>query len=264
MKGDAMKSPLFWLLLVCVASAPSWAIECGDVLGPGGTFTLEADLRCEEDVRGGLTLIDGATLDLQGYLIEAGAVAVQLLGTGTTLRNGRLGASDQALQVLGEGWHRVEDLTITVFGMEAIRVTSPRNVLQRFVVQSSVVVGIVVHGHGNVLRQFTARSGDVAVEILGSHNVLWGGRVSAGDLGSGFWIKGDDNLVGHCSVDNMAEFGFQVYGQGNWLVHNRSHIANVDGFDLHGDCTHNHWIGNDFTTAEPPCILEGPRTVSER
>jgi hypothetical protein len=55
------------------------------------------------------------------------------------------------------------------------------------------------------------------------------------------------------------EVGVRVEGQGNWLVRNQARQEGViNGVDAHGDCLHNRWIGNDFLTADPPCILELP------
>ena len=34
-------------ILLCLFASPGLALECGDVLGPGGTFEMDADLQCD-------------------------------------------------------------------------------------------------------------------------------------------------------------------------------------------------------------------------
>jgi hypothetical protein len=49
-------------LMLAVSGAAAQTISCGDILGPGKSYTLTADLVCDTGL--GLTVRDGAKLDL--------------------------------------------------------------------------------------------------------------------------------------------------------------------------------------------------------
>ena len=58
---------------------PTYAVRCGDVLGPGGQFQLQQDLDCSTLL--GITVKDGAILDLNGYIVTCPqSTCVQLTG----------------------------------------------------------------------------------------------------------------------------------------------------------------------------------------
>ena len=68
-------------------------------------------------------------------------------------------------------------------------------------------------------------------------------------------------------LHNQVFGGLVVSGEENRLIRNIVVDSELTGrgilIDTHGDCTHNRWIANTAAQADPPCILEGPLTVSE-
>ena len=67
-------------------------IECGAILGPGGTHVMTKDLVCPapsgKAALGALHVKGGATLDLNGYTVTCSNRGLGIRVTGATLANG--------------------------------------------------------------------------------------------------------------------------------------------------------------------------------
>jgi hypothetical protein len=198
-----------------------WAISCGDTLGPGGTFTLEADLVCPEPTEAlALTLIDGATLDLHGFSLRL-YNAVALLGSGTTIRNGTIancnGATITACGVGagGSGGHLMERLSITS-GNQAIGLGSDGNVVQDC--RLAADQGVIIAGNHNLIQRVEARGAFPAFLVSGDHNVLTRNVSSGGQ--HGYSVAGNSNaLLGNtANGDGLA--GISVDGDNNLILEN--------------------------------------------
>jgi len=86
------------------------AINCGDILGPGGNFQLQQDLDCPGPA---LTVRDGAILDLNGHIVTCGGIGacIALSGADAQLFDGAvLGNLHFALFTTGNG-HTVKNVT---------------------------------------------------------------------------------------------------------------------------------------------------------
>ena len=59
-----------FVMLGSVTPAHADVVQCGDVLGPGGRFTLEQDIVCQGGAGVGVTVQDGAVLDLNGHTVN--------------------------------------------------------------------------------------------------------------------------------------------------------------------------------------------------
>jgi hypothetical protein len=82
----------FALSLAAVSgSAAPPPIQCGSTLGPGGEYKLTSDLTCVTD---GVTLVDGAVLNLADHTITGGIFAIKMTGHGTVVRNGTVIGSE--------------------------------------------------------------------------------------------------------------------------------------------------------------------------
>lgn len=79
---------VFMMVLWTTVEAAEPSITCGATLGPGGVYTLTADLTCPEGVPG-LTLLNHVTLDLGGYTLSV-AGGVLLYVDEITVRNGTI------------------------------------------------------------------------------------------------------------------------------------------------------------------------------
>ena len=241
--------------VLLLSSTLAWAgpIQCGDTLGPGGTFTLQADLLCQDDLPVAVTLTDGATLDLNGLTVSGGVVTVSLEGFGTTLRHGTLFSSDTIpLSVAGLGGHLVEDLHL-IGHVFTSQVLSDGNVVRRVTIPFARNAGMDVEGDGNWLHALTIRGTDTGMMIRGAFNLIT--RNVVGESYLGYQVDGHANRLLENRATAITDVGYIVNGTGNWLVRNTAADAGLDAADTHGDCTHNRWIGNTFTTAAPACIL---------
>ena len=270
------------LVVGWITSAAGQAINCGDTLGPGGIFQLQADLVCG-DVSPALTVRDRAQVDLSGHAIVGsgpGEVVVLLDGQGAVLRNGSV-RSDQpvrGISVAGSGGHIVLDVDASALST-GITVSSDRNRLLRntaieselgFSIQGSenLLVGNVGSGQGgftvtgtaNLLFQ-NAISGVRAFgfAIVGDNNQLVSNTaLSDNDQGS-FIIAGDRNRVDG-NVASNGNAGISVSGQENVMVGNTALENRTDLVDTHEDCDTNLWQQNIFLTSlagsieKPACI----------
>src|SRR5262245_62162760 len=105
-----------FVMLVTVPTAHADVVQCGDVLGPGGRFTLEQDIVCGAGSVGtGVTVRDRAILDLNGRTVDCRSLlgtCVVLTGTGAKLLNGKVqGPIHESIVLSGTGRHTVRNVT---------------------------------------------------------------------------------------------------------------------------------------------------------
>ena len=253
--GVVMLLGVLGILLGSGTLAHADAIQCGDVLGPGGRFELQTNLDC--DVRA-VTLRDGAILDLKGHIVMCRDFpCVVLTGAGAQLLNGAVqGSVHESIVLEGTGGHTVRDVTSTLVDANVL-VLSDHNRLINVTAESVesgsfLLIGnhnrltdslalcpglsfegcIFVRGNGNrLLNNFATATGEPSFEIAGNNNVLRGNRA----------IRND-------------QAGIVVTGTGNRLQHNTALENAIDLQDTHGDCAHNTWRQNTFRTSDPACI----------
>ena len=127
-------------LALLAAPLPAAAqLACGDVLGPGGSYTLTSDLACPITA---LTVIGPAKLDLGGHRIgctAGGVTALSLLGRGVTLRNGWIDACATGVAVGGQGQHKLASLVVGNLSATAIAVASPNNRFEDLSIADAVI-----------------------------------------------------------------------------------------------------------------------------
>jgi parallel beta-helix repeat protein len=232
-------------------------IQCGDVLGPGGRFELQDNLECGDS---GLTLRDGATLDLKGHIVacrELFAGCVVLTGAGAQLLNGAVQGGDHESIVLeGAGGHTVRDVTSTLVDANVV-VRSHHNRLINVMAESANNAAFIISGNQNRLTDSIARCLNLAFQgcifVRGSGNRLLNNFATA-TLEPSFEIAGNNNVLrGNRAIRNDGA-GILVTGTGNRLQHNTALENAVDLQDTHGDCAHNTWRQNTFRTSDPACI----------
>jgi hypothetical protein len=238
-------------------------IPCGSVLGPGGRYRLQGHLECPET---GVTIQDGALLDLNGYMITCGSgPCVLLTGEGARLRNGVVDGGDhESIVLAGTGGHTVRNITSTFVDFN-IWVRSDRNVLINVVALSAYSPAIYFEGNRNRLEDSTAECSHTdedsfgCLTVDGNQNRLTG-NIAANASGHKIVVAGDRNvLLGNRALypldgpsDQYA--GIVVSGTGNRLESNTALDNRIDLVDTHGDCAHNTWGRNSFRTSDPACI----------
>jgi hypothetical protein len=248
---------------------PTHAQGCGDVLGPGGYFRLEQDLTCP-DVRGALTLRDGAILDLNGHTVTCSTTVigcVVLTGQGAQLWNGTVARALHNVIVLeGTGGHVVWNVTSNPPVDGNTLITSDHNWLINVKARGGTSPTFDIMGHNNRLIHSQAHcsslSFDGCIAVLGDENYLIDNIVTvdtdtgAPPLGGhgGISISGNKNWLLRNHVTNSDGPGIVVHGTGNNIQLNSVHSTTIDLADTNGDCTHNTWKHNFFKTSDPPCI----------
>jgi hypothetical protein len=283
-----------WIVLGSATPAHAHAIACGDVLGPGETFQLEADLDCS----GGLfqrpaLILDGATLDLNGYAVICHRFHIGcmvLTGEGARLLNGTVGGSTHEVIVVGGiGGHAVRNVTLG--GADGpLRLTSDNNVLINVRTTSAYTPAFRIMGHNNRLRDnvvgcrfvdagcidvfgngnllvenvvtFEGDPGGAGFSVRGSNNRLTRNvAVGGGDRPDGIRVSGTGNVIeNNVTLDNEAvggdgpSTGILVSGTGNVIRNNVAVDNDLDLQDTHGECVSNTWRRNTFETSDPPCI----------
>jgi parallel beta-helix repeat protein len=246
-----------WLGVLLVCGGGTWAfaqdLHCGDTLGPGGVFTLQADLVC--DTNPGLTVRDQAVLDLGGHHVVGSTPAILLTGRGAVLQNGAVDANELAVQVAGEGRHTVRGLQAT--GDSAgILVTSDANRVSDTIGQS-LYAGLTVQGHRNILQR-TLGGGQGGFDLSGDENLLVQSRAS-GLPAFGVRVQGHRNVLRANEVLQNGQ-GITVQGSENTIVGNTARGNRLDLVDAQADCDDNRWAHNVFetsqagTTVNPACI----------
>jgi hypothetical protein len=270
------------LVVGWLTSAAGQAISCGDTLGPGGRFILQADLACR-GVSPALTVRDGAQLDLGGHTISvAGAMDVALLldGQGAVVHNGIVeGREEEAIHVAGDGGHTVRRVSVFALIEHTVVVTSDRNRLINNAITTAAGGAIAITGNQNLLHSNWAAGGQIGFSISGDENRLVENTHTESRTGSfivgnrnllirnnvarisesGFAIRGDGNtLLGNLALDNGI--GIEVSGQESVMVRNTALDNRTDLVDTHENCDANRWQQNVFRTSRagatenPACI----------
>jgi large repetitive protein len=235
------------------ADAPTAVSACGTVISAPGRYALADDLvNCAGD---GVDIAAGdVTLLLNGHTISgAGLVRAAGVGTSGTLTN---------VTVLGPGL-----ITNFEFGVD-LRTTSSSQV--RGVTAAGCECGalgvafqfgfIVAGGTNNLFTGNTATGfapGD-GFAIAGSNNVFKGNDASNGN-GSGFFLyigTSGNEIRGNTASSNFVDGILSQAGSTGNSIRGNTALGNGvnDLEDDNPNCDSNIWKGNEFGTANQPCI----------
>ena len=281
------------LVLGWLTAAVGQTIQCGDTLGPGGVFQLQADIDCG-DVSPTLTVQSRARLDLGGHTITSTAeVIILVVGHHAVLQNGSIvGGSSIGMILEGRGGHTVQGIDISASDMGII-VRSDHNRLLSNRASGSIEVGIIVSGTKNLLDS-NIGMGQGGFLVDGEANQLVHNLSPSGNR-EGFLIYGDKNLlisnvaigsddgilirgngnrvVGSTTIGNLLgiavsgqdntvlenlatnnDQGVWVSGEENRIVRNTALANTIDLVGTHGDCDGNLWQQNVFRTSQAGSI----------
>ena len=255
-----------FVMLGSVTPAHADVVQCGDVLGPGGRFTLEQDIVCGGSVGTGVTVQDGAILDLNGHTVDCRALSagrcVVLMGTGAKLLNGKVqGSIHESIVLSGTGRHTVKNVTSELVDANVI-VTSDHNALIDVMAESAISPAFLISGHRNLLRNSIAlcvRFPDQCISVAGDGNHLIGNFVRSDH--NGISVRGDNNVLrGNRAIwvglpSTFLHIMIAVSGTGNRITSNTAITEDGDAvLDASGDCDHNTWRHNIFVSGDPACL----------
>jgi parallel beta-helix repeat protein len=217
------------LLTAAIAVADPVAPSCGATVGPGGSYELTADVGpCDPALGPALNLVGPVTVDMGGHAVTcAGSTeltrGIGVSGAGAALANGAVTGCDQGVELLGDGGHRVERVTVTGYTERGF--------------------GISAHGDGNVVARNRVRTcldgsldeeSAIAITVQGDGNVLRRNVIRPNSCGSGIVIGGDDNAITGNDVGVATEDGYVVNGSRNTLKRNVLEYAHFFGFAVAG------------------------------
>jgi hypothetical protein len=194
---------------------------------------------------------------------------VVLTGKKAQLWNGTVdGAEHESITLEGTGRHTVWNVTSTPLDSNII-VTSDHNWLINVRAESGTNPAVNISGDHNRLVDSMAHCPSIAfggcISVSGDKNHLIGNSVSVdedlifpGGFGvGGIRVTGDDNRLRLNHVTNREGVAIVVVGNGNDIRFNTAQGGTLDLQDTNGDCTHNTWKFNIFTTSDPACIDAG-------
>jgi parallel beta-helix repeat protein len=181
-------------------------VQCGDVLGPGGTYMLKDDLDC--NVSPALTVLSWTHLNLKGHTLTCNPslpqIGIQLEGKKASVANGTILNCDGGVVLDGEGGHLVSRIEY----------------VHSF---PGTHVAIAVGTDNNQLVRNSATACDGCFEIDGDGNLLIHNYAFDGP-GVGFWIgpSGENNWLIHNVAESQYAEGFLVQGDANKLIKNEA------------------------------------------
>jgi hypothetical protein len=225
-----------FLTFVCASLAWSAAARaadpiapaCGDTIGPGGSYTLTADVGpCGVSTVPALTIVGPVTVDLAGHAVvcdedDGLPPGVVVLGTAVVLANGTVRGCAGAVELLGEGGHRVERLTIDGYG-------------------ASAGFGIAARGDGNTIVRNRLRTcpelnefDTWAVIVEGDGNVVRRNVVRQNGCGYGFHVRGNDNVLVGNNQGRVHDYAYTLLGDRNTLRRNALGYSHFFGVYVDG------------------------------
>jgi parallel beta-helix repeat protein len=224
-------------------------IDCGAVLGPGGTYVLDRDLTCPKPVVsdydpdpwgfvGMLNVSNGATLNLNGHTVTClPSSPYPRPSVGIRLRHGKVKngtvvgcdigivPSDSVVKRITVAWNRIGML------LDSRTWGSHRNLISANIAQNNARFGFyLVESDENVLVNNLAVDNEAGFAVDRSSRTVLLQNVATHNHGNGF------------SVSGATVVGGDEGGEANQVIENRSVKNGANGFSIGGRST--NIIGN--------------------
>lgn len=207
-----------------------------------GSYVVMADLTCTACGAGasGITVAaEDVTIDFNGFAIRGVAgsgdgIVVTGSRTGVAVRNGFVNDwTGKGINFTTCSRCRVEDLDASDNSDVGVHIGASSIVSN--VMSTGNSIGIMLNGHGNVLRDSIVEGGIFGIWVaLGSNGNLVEGNVVRG-ASTGVMVSSNENsILGNISNLN-AIYGFSIDGDANSIVENSSNSNSNDGFRINGD-----------------------------
>lgn len=254
------RSGLCIIVLLLTAARAGAQVDCGAVLGPGGSFVATDDVGpCVEDPA--VTIVGPVEVDFAGFRVACELTAsnegIVIEGKGAKVSNGSVTNCELGVRVAGEG----------------------RHVLVQMSAEDNEGRGFVVDSDGNKLEHNLAfRNGEGSTFSKGvssansgtaAHGYYLNGAVGAklskgvavGNEGSGYgsFSSAHDFTISKALALGNAQNGIEILGgstgntiKGSTAIGN----GNLDLFDGNVDCDMNTWSKNRFGHATPAACIE--------
>jgi parallel beta-helix repeat protein len=251
--GPARALALGLALAAGVADAGA-QVACGDLVAPGTTVTLGADLGPCDGVAAAI-VVESATLDLGGRTVTCADAdgdgelpdGIVLLGKKARVRNGTVVGCFDNVVLAGAGRHAVEGVTAAGARWDGIYVLTDaaKNRITGSTVVGNGDDGVKLYSARNTLRgnlaQDNAEDGFDVIEANGNKLL---GNTTAGNGDDGIDVNGVGNKVAGNTVRDNGGYGIAIVGKRNKIVGNTASGSGT-GQDIAGaDCSANVWRKN--------------------
>ena len=202
--------------------ATAEVVNCGAVLGPGGSFKLDRNLEC--DTAPALIVVGPTQLNLKGFTVTCVRASeddpltngIEVTGQNAKLQNGLVTGCHDGVVVAGDGHHKLLDVTAEVNEGAGFLVESSEN---QFVRNTAKENG-------------TPMNEDVGFRINGSMNEFVG-NVASSNTEDGYRMTGDSNRFVNNIAEDNHQHGFRIQpGSDNELTNNSSAKNEDDGFRI--------------------------------
>ena len=224
-------------------------INCGDTVGPGGTFNLTQDLVCSTNPA--FTMVGPVQVNLMGHTVSCDDEdndGIIIEGDGATLRNGTVTGCNDGVNAEESNDLFIQHVTADLNDSEGFRIEGDRNRLLGNTSTSNGSEGFQLEGADLELIGNVAVFNDAEGFDLETDGSSFRANYSVENGSEGFQIEGSDNRYSANVAYSNDDDGFVVEGaSGNVLTGNSSTYNNGRGFDLEEDTTLNgsESIGND-------------------
>lgn len=249
-------------------------VQCGDTIGPGGSWELSADIGpCRPGTGRALTILGPARVDLGGHRIQCvhrgeeyccnpGQTCappysectrgLALMGSDVRVANGTIEGCYDGVAVGGDGHHEVRGVETHALGEgNAFDVHSDRNLLEDNVAGTcDECLAFSVRGDRNRLRSNSATIADgldhiaYGAEVRGHRNVLLSNRIRVYERA--VRVEGNDNRIKRNAIQG-GHGGLSVGGNRNRV--GRNSVSAADGVAL--------WLGGTDNVATGNRVLQG-------
>ena len=230
------------------------SVECGQTIGPGGYFRLDADLDCSDPAtasgfEAALMVVGPVTLDLRGHSIigHSGLDGILVDGEKVNIRNGTVTGFYNGVVLGGDGQHKVFRINAVDNVEWGFAVYSDDNRLTFNRANDNGDNGFYFMSNNNwFVKNRAERNGDEGFygPAEAGRNKIFMNR-AIGNLQDGIQVVGNENRVMHNfakdngydengKVYNGGYDGFEIDGDLNFVYKNRSLNNSQNGFELDG------------------------------
>lgn len=242
------------LVLGLAAGRADAQVACGDLLAPGSTTTLTADVGPCDGVDAAI-VVDSAILDLGGRTVSCAdtngdgtlSEGVVLLGKNAEVRNGTISGCAYGVDIYGAGKHVVEGLTIVGSEEDGVWVGSDtkKNRFTGNTVSGSGDDGFEVRSAKNTLSgNVVQNNGEDGIDVVEAKANKILQNTSSGNFDDGIDLNGVANKVIGNTAEGNGGYGIAVVGKRNKIVGNSASGSGA-GIDIAGsDCSGNVWKKN--------------------
>ena len=219
-------------------------VECGQKIGPGGHYKLDADLDCSttafESVNEAVLTIEGpVTLDLRGHSIigNSGVDGIFVDGDKAKIRRGTVTGCRDGVVIDGFGHHKIFKIKAVENKDDGFVISSDDNRLTLNKAIDNGDTGFVFEGNKNWFVKNRAENNDDEGFYgykTGDQNKIYLNR-AIGNGDDGIQVVGAENRVVYNVAKENATVGFNIDGDLNYVYRNRSRNNTENGIEIDGN-----------------------------